>query len=451
MAHLEQVQTQTQVLAPQLRQSLKVLQASALELRAMVQEEIATNPMLEEIPNEENKSNGKEKENVERDTYTNFSNSSSSEANKHHAFLMDSITNETSLQEHLQEQVGCMELPKKLREIVDFIIGSLNEKGFLELSTEDLMQQTASNHTQVMRACSLVQSLDPVGVGCKDVLSSLKVQLIHQHKADSLAFKILSNHYDSLLRNKLADIARACSVSVGEVQAAIRNDISTLQPNPGSAYVSHKTHAMIPDVRIYKNDLQQWIVEVNRPYLPQLRLGNQYKTLLAKNLTKEDRSYLRIKMRSGRFLIQAILQRQKTVEQIARALLHRQYDFFEKGIGHLKPLTLQSIAEDLGVHETTVSRATANKYIDTPFGVFTFKYFFTKGLPGENGTTISNNTLKQQLQKIVSEEDKHHPYSDQQLAALLAKNYQAKIARRTVTKYREVLGILAANLRRQYD
>lgn len=449
MARLEQTQTQTQVLAPQLRQSLKVLQASALELREMVQEEISTNPTLEEIPSESAKSNEKENR-LERDSYTNFSNISFSEANKHHAFLMDSVTNETSLQEHLQEQVGCMELPKKLREIVDFIIGSLNEKGFLELSTDDIMQQTASTHTQVMRACSLVQSLDPIGVGCKDVLSSLKVQLMHQQKGDSLAFRILSNHYDSLLRNKLADIARACSVPVEEVQAAIRNDIATLQPNPGSAYISYKTHAVIPDVRIYKNDLQQWVVEINRPYLPQLRIGNQYKTLLAQNLKKEDRSYLHIKMRSGRFLIQAILQRQKTVEQISRALLHRQYDFFEKGIGYLKPLTLQSIAEDLGVHETTVSRATANKYIDTPFGIFSFKYFFTKGLPSEKGTTISNNIVKQQLQKIVSEEDKHHPLSDQKLAALLAKN-QVKIARRTVTKYREVLGILAANLRRQYD
>ena len=449
MVQLQQVQTQAQILAPQLRQSLKILQVSALDLRAMIREEIASNPVLEEIPP---MSDLDVKNHGSFETYGGGfeNNTDRSEAAKRHEFMMASITSEVTLQEHLLGQVGCMELPKKLREIITFIIGSLNEKGFLELSEEELVRQTVSDVKQVTAALAIVHNLDPVGVGCKDTVSSLLVQLRHQNKAQSLAFKILSEHYDALLHNKLIEIAEACSVTVKEVQATVRNDIATLNPMPGSAFMSKPMHAVIPDVRICKNYLNEWVVELNHQYIPNLRIGSGYKALLTKNLNKTDRSYLYLKMRSGRFFIRAILQRQKTVEDISRALLHRQYDFFERGSAYLKPLTMQALADDLGVHETTVSRATANKYVDTPFGVFGFKYFFTKGLRGASGGSISNSVVRQQIRAIAEGEDRRNPLSDQKIAALLAKG-GVKIARRTVTKYRKSLGILSANLRRQYD
>ena len=208
--------------------------------------------------------------------------------------------------------------------------------------------------------------------------------------------------------------------------------------------------AYIPDVRIYKNHLDEWCVELNNQHIPRLQIGALYKDLLSQNLKTEERNYLRLKIRSGRFLIQAILQRQKTVDQIAHALLKRQYLFFEEGPNFLKPLTMQMLADDLGIHETTVSRATSNKYVETPHGLFSFKYFFTKGLISDEGKFISNSIIKKQIKKIIEGEDRRKPLSDQKIVDLLAKN-NVQVARRTVAKYREVLGIPATSLRRRYD
>ena len=446
MVRVEHLQTQTQILAPQLRQSLKILQASALDLGKLIQEEMAMNPTLEEVP-EAAKPDMDPMDGATLSATT--SGIDQAAASKQHDFMMESISADVSLQEHLQWQVGCLELAPKMRQVVQFIIGSLNEKGFLELPIEGIQRQTGSDYKTVTQALKVVQQLDPVGVGCKDIASSLMVQLKHKKKEHSLAFQILSQCYDLLLRNKLVEIARVFSVTVEAVQKAIREDIATLNPSPASAYAVKPAQAIIPDVRIYKNDLGQWMIEMNRKNCPQLRISDTYKTMLGHSINREDRAYLRLKMRSGRFFIQAILQRQKTIEQISRALLQQQMDFFEKGKGYLKPLTLQMIAETLGVHETTVSRATANKYVDTPFGVFSFSYFFTKGLPMHSGGLISNAIVKQQIQKLVAEEDKSKPLSDQKIVALLAKQ-QIKVARRTVAKYRDRLGILAANLRRSF-
>lgn len=452
---LEQIQTQTQVLAPQLRQSLKVLQASALELRTVIQEEMQMNPTLEELPIETlSLDENKPSESPMNDEYSgNYGSPSThldaSAATKRHNFLMESLTSDVSLQDHLMEQVGCLRLNEKLRNVVNFIIGSLNEKGFITLPVEDICQQTHSSMAVAQEALHLVQQLDPVGIGCPDIASSLLLQLKHKHKENSLAAKILSQCYPLLLRNKIVEIARRLSVSVEEVQHAIYDDIAKLDPAPGRRFQSNPASGIIPDVRVYKNHLKEWLVELNNQYIPQLRIGSLYKNLLTQNIKNEDRNYLKMKMRSGRFLIQAILQRQKTVEQIARALLYRQYNFFENGPAYLKPLTLQTLAEDLGVHETTVSRATSNKYLETPYGIFGFKYFFTKGLLSSDGECISNSIIKRQIQKIIQEEDKCKPLSDQKIAALLAQN-KVQIARRTVTKYREMLGIPSTSLRRKY-
>ena len=317
MVRLGQIQTQAQVLAPQLRQSLKILQASVLDLRAMIREETATNPALEEVPTMP------EVDGKQGDAFETYGggfehNTDRSEAVKRHEFMMASLTSEETLQEHLRAQVGCMELPKKVREVTDFIIGSLNEKGFLELSESELVRQTASEPKQVSEALAIVQNLDPIGVGCRDTVSSLLVQLKHQGKGQSLAFRILSEHYDELLHNKFGDIAKACLVTVQAVQTAVREDIATLNPAPGSVFVSKPTHAVIPDVKIYKNNLNEWMVELNRQCIPDLRIGSDCKMLLAKQLKPSERSYLRLKMRSGQFFIRAILQRQKTIGDIAK-------------------------------------------------------------------------------------------------------------------------------------
>lgn len=449
---MEQLQAQSQVLAPQLRQSLKILQASALELRSVIQEELQLNPTLEELPNESLSLDDRKPDefDLSHEDYAPSTRLAQSQMTARHDFLIDSLTSEVSLQEHLLEQVGCLELPDKIKTIVSFIIGSLNEKGFLEVPQDEIMMQTRGNRAEISEALSIVQQLDPAGVGCKDVVSSLLVQLKHQNKEKSLATKILKNCYDLLLHNRIAEIARRLSVSKNEVLNAIKNDISRLDPAPGRRFQHKNSHGIIPDVRIYKNHLDEWCVELNNQHIPRLQIGALYKDLLSQNLKTEERNYLRLKIRSGRFLIQAILQRQKTVDQIAHALLRRQYLFFENGPDFLKPLTMQTLADDLGIHETTVSRATSNKYVETPHGLFSFKYFFTKGLISDEGECISNSIIKKQIKKIIEEEDKRKPFSDQRIVDLLAKD-NVQVARRTVAKYREVLGIPATSLRRRYD
>lgn len=448
---MEQLQTQTQVLAPNLRQSLKILQASALELRTVIQEELQMNPTLEELPNEsvslDEPGNG---DDVEANYAFEDSKASTSVAGKRHDYLIDSLTSEKTLQEHLLEQVGCLDLPEKLNQVIYFIIGSLNEKGFLELPLEEIILQTRSNYEMVKQALQVVQQLDPVGVGHRDIASCLLAQLKHQHKENTIAARILTQCYSLLLRNRIVDIAKKLSVSSDEVQNAIKEDIACLDPVPGSRFTPCHSQGVIPDVRIYKNYLNEWCVELNNQCIPRLKICDNYKTMLGLSHNSEDKNYLKLKIRSGRFLIQSILQRQKTIEQISRALLHHQYLFFEQGPDFLKPLNLQILADSIGIHETTVSRATSNKYVDTPFGVYSFKYFFTKGLNLSSGECISSSIIKKQIQTIIEGEDKRRPLSDQKIVALLNQN-NVQIARRTVTKYREMLGIPATNLRRKYD
>lgn len=449
---MEQLQVQSQVLAPQLRQSLKILQASALELRSVIQEELQMNPTLEELPNENLSLDDRKPDEFDFDfeDYAHDSKPAPNQMGARHDFLIDSLTSEVSLQEHLMEQAGCLDLSNKLKNIVSFIIGSLNEKGFLDLPKDEIMMQTRGTREEVSEALSIVQQLDPAGVGCKDIVSSLLMQLKLKNKENSLATKILNDCYHLLLHNRIAEIARHLSVSKNEVLEAIKKDISCLDPVPGRRFQYKNSHGVIPDVRIYKNHLDEWCVELNNQHVPRLQIGTLYKDLLSQSLKSEERNYLRLKIRSGRFLIQAILQRQKTINQIARALLERQYLFFEEGPDFLKPLTMQTLADDLGIHETTVSRATANKYVDTPHGLFSFKYFFTKGLISDEGKFISNSIIKKQIKRIIEEEDKRKPLSDQKIVDLLAKS-NVQVARRTVAKYREFLGIPATNLRRRYD
>ncbi len=447
---IEQLQSQTQVLAPHLRQSLKILQASALELRTVIQEELQMNPTLEELPNEMISIDEPSKvDEIDRE-YSSFDEKSVATACKHHDYLMDSLTSDVSLQDHLLEQVGCLDLPENLNQVVYFIIGSLNEKGFLEIPTEEIILQTRSNYETVNRGLQIVQQLDPIGVGHRDIASCLLAQLKHFNKENSIAAKILRQCYPLLLRNKIIDIAKKLSISPDEVQAAIKEDISCLDPTPGYRFSAKPSQGIIPDVRIYKNYLNEWCVELNNQYIPRLKIGDNYKAMLSLSNKTEDKNYLKLKIRSGRFLIQAILQRQKTIEQISRSLLHHQYLFFEQGPDFLKPLNLQVLADSIGIHETTVSRATSNKYVETPFGIYSFKYFFTKGLNLSSGECISSSIIKKQIQEIIETENKRKPLSDQKIVTLLnQKNVQ--IARRTVTKYREMLGIPATSLRRKYD
>lgn len=478
----QQVQKQTQslVLAPQLRQSLKILQAPALELRNTILEELQANPALEELPMEgvslEQEADDRESSSGEEDdgprelemsesdysvmselneefreyfTQENAAGSYNRDDEEKRQHFFDSLTMETSLQEHLLRQADLAELGELERAAMDYLVGSLDDRGFLTSSVSDLALMANLPLSCVQTAIEALKTFDPAGIGANDLQDCLLTQLMLLGRNKSLAARIIREQFDLLLRRRIPEIARKVSASVDDVQAALE-EIAMLDPAPGRKFSEDSNRVIVPDVRVEK-DGGEWIIHLNNDYIPRLRISNAYKEMIARGiLNPKDKEYLREKMRSGKFLINSIEQRQQTIERITREILTFQHDFFEEGVSKLRPLTMNQVAEVVGVHETTVSRAIANKFIETPHGVFEFKYFFTPGYKGQDGESVSNKSVKDLIAQIIAEENPAKPLSDQGIVSILAEK-DIKIARRTVAKYREELGILPTNLRRRYD
>jgi RNA polymerase sigma-54 factor len=469
---LEQHCTQTQTIAPHLRQSLEILRVPAAELHNIVREELQFNPLLEEIapegmisidhPDPEAPPDD-EDPNGEIDFNENYPNGLNREAreyffedqvqcetdNHRRDFPFNSIATPISLYDHLRQQLQMADLSKEETEVIPFIFGSLDERGFL-VDTEEEIARHARQPTDVVRsALEIIRNLDPVGIACVDTRECLLYQLKAKGKGDSIAAKIVQKHYDWLLHNNWTSIRNACQVEMSEVARAI-GEIAHCDPIPGRHFDNSVTQGIIPDVYVRKGIYGEWIIRLNNEFIPSLRLNQNYKDRMgSRELNRGDKNYIRLKMRSGQLLIQALQQRQKTLLQVVRAIIEEQKHFFEWGPDGLKPLILRTLAQKLHVHETTVCRAVDDKFADTPFGVFPLKYFFAKGLSSEDGSVVVNNLVKRRIADIVGGEDVTHPVSDQKIANIL-KNEKICIARRTVAKYRDTLGILPANLRRKH-
>lgn len=535
-----QRQTQTMVLAPQLRQSLKILQVSALELRNVILEELQINPTLEELamdgisidaPDATNDSGDAgdsaedpvddgsptdEERSMERNApgeepgesasgesemgeprepspesgpaedVDDFSERADPAAEDRLSFdedfgvlqkldddwadlmhqeageipyttedaerrqhFFDSLTGETSLQQHLLEQARLQETHPQILEALEYLVGSLDANGFIPSPLADIALQSTLPLKRIQEAAKLLKSLEPVGIGAENVRECLLLQLQATRKGQGLAGRIVRDHWELLLRRRIPDLARKLGVHVDDIQAAIA-EIGQLDPAPGRRFSEDTNRVVEADVRVEKDDAGEWQIILNSDYIPRLRISSAYKEMLAKGVLRgKDREYLQEKIRSGKFLISSIEQRQQTIERITRQLLRFQRDFFDGGSSKLHPLTMAQVAAEVGVHETTVSRAIANKYLACPHGIYEFKYFFTTGYQGEDGSAVSNTSVKERIAKIIGDEPPAKPYSDQQVVALL-KQEGLSIARRTVAKYREELGILPTNLRRQY-
>src|SRR5476651_171371 len=294
----------------------------------------------------------------------------------------------------------------------------------------------------------VLEAFDPPGIGAQSLSECLLAQLIAKGRGESLPARMVRDHFDLLTRRRIPELARKLAVAADDVQEAIE-EVGKLDPAPGRRFAEDNNRVVIADVTV-ENDEGTWKIHLNNDYIPRLRISNTYRELIAKGtLSKDEREYLRERMRSGKFLIDSIEQRQRTIERITREILKAQMSFFESGVSHLKPLTMTQIADVVGVHETTVSRAIANKYLRTPHGVFEFKYFFTPGYQNDSGASVSNTSVKEMIADLVAAEDKAGPFSDQELVTKLQEK-GINIARRTVAKYREELGILPSNLRRDY-
>lgn len=467
-----QKMTQGMVLAPQLRQSLKILQSSALELQNVIAEELEVNPVLEDSglsavsiedpthdENEPKSDEGEGHEEMEilreldedsRDFYsgTNATNNYDSEDARRRQHFFDSLVSETSLQDHLLSQADLSGLTEQEKEAMEYLVGSLDDRGFLTTSINDLALSAGLPLGTVQAMSELLRTFDPNGIGAKDLRECLLIQIRENHPPASLAYRIIGEHFDLLMRRRIPDIARRLSVLIDDIQDALE-EISTCDPAPGRKFSADNNRIVTEDVTV-DFDGEDFFITLNSDYIPRLRISQSYKEMLANGtLKKGEREFIREKIRSGKFLISSIEQRQQTLERITREIMKVQIDFLREGVSKLRPLTMTQVAQEVGVHETTVSRAIANKYIRTPHGLFEFKYFFTPGYQGGDGESVSNKSIKDMISTLVEGESTQKPLSDQKIVELLQEK-NITIARRTVAKYRESMGILPAKLRRQY-
>ncbi len=474
---LHQVQKQTQqlVLAPQLRQSLKILQVPALDLRAAIQEELQSNPLLEELPMNtpslEADGDGPDatrdndgKDQVDRDleilnqldddwrdfySQNGHNNEYSADAIKKRQHFFDSLVSETSLQEFLMRQADLSDCNAEQKRAIEVLIGNLDNRGFLSSPIQEVALFSGISFECVQEAWEILITFDPPGIGATDLQHCLLLQLAAAGKENSTAATIVHDHFELLLRRRIPEIARKLNITPNEAEEAIE-EIAMLDPAPGRRFGEDNNRVIVPDVIVEKVD-SEWVITLNNDYIPKLRISNAYKEMIASGrLSRKEKEYIHEKMRSGKFLISSIEQRQQTIEKITREILRIQSGFFEEGVSKLRPLTMTQVADVVGVHETTVSRAIANKYIQTPHGVFEFKFFFTPGYQSGNGESVSNKSIKEMIAQLIENESPQKPLSDQNIVKILGEK-DIKIARRTVAKYREAMGILATNLRRHYS
>jgi len=462
--HQFQNLTMQQVLAPQLQQSLHILQAPALELRNIVQQELQTNPVLEEeIGTFESEERAKDDREFEeeferlakldeewRDYMSqNVSYSSRNpEDEERRQFFFDSIASQETLQHHLWEQLNTADVSGSQREAAELIIGNIDDFGFLQGSLEEISQNTGHPLGELEEMLSLIQTFHPVGVGARNLRECLLIQLRRLGKEHSLEYQIVDEYLEDLGRKRLPELARRLGVSVEQVQKAA-NFISTLDPKPGQIFTPDPNNYVLPDVSVDKVG-DEYTVSLNADQIPHLRISKTYKDLMTQGANGTDvRDYIREKIRSGKFLIKSIHQRQQTILNIANEIVKRQSEFLENGTAYLKPMTMVQIAEAVGVHETTVSRAISGKYMATPQGVFEMKYFFTPGYQTAAGAALSNTSVKEAISDMVRNEDARNPLSDKEIVDVLSDR-GIPIARRTVAKYRAELNILPSNLRKQY-
>ena len=458
-----------QVLAPQLQQSLLILQVPLLELRNLVQQEMETNPVLEELATEPNDDERETPENSAADDKfkeefdqlaklddewrdymaqsSSYSGRSQEDEDKRQLFF-DSIVTQETLQQHLMGQLNQTVLNAGDRKTAEVIIGNVDDNGFLQATPEEMSMNTGIPQEDFETMLTLIQSFYPPGVGARDLRECLLIQLKRKGKQSSLEYKIIAEHMGDLGKRRFPEIARQMGISVEQVQKCA-NNIAQLDPRPGQIFAEAPQNYVLPDVTVEKVNGQYQII-LNSEQIPHLRISNTYKDIMAQNGNgSEVKDYIRDKIRSGKFLIKSIHQRQQTISNIAHEIVSRQREFLDRGTAYLKPMTMVQIADAVGVHETTVSRAISGKYISTPQGVFEMKYFFTPGYQTASGGTMSNTSVKEAIMDLVKSESGNSPLSDKEIVEILSER-GIPIARRTVAKYRTELNILPSNMRRKY-
>ncbi|OGV41256.1 MAG: RNA polymerase sigma-54 factor [Lentisphaerae bacterium GWF2_57_35] len=460
-------------LAPQLLQWLRLLQAPTTELSSLVQHELDTNPALEldETPvkpesdkvddaglNETGDDSSFDKNDLEArlevlaaldaDWRADLSKNKSANAGSmqdeqdRHQFVLDSAVADLSLQDHLLRQLPTCGLSEAERVLAELIVGSLDHRGYLVTSLTELAELSGVSLVAAERILEQVQDMEPAGIAARDLRECLLRQLEADRQGDSLAAMLVREHLDLLVAGNPEDVAVRLQLPVEEVRLALAS-IRTLNPAPGSTFARRPVQYVAPDAAIVK-DAGRYVVELNDDSIPHLRLSAECRRLLEqKGLSSEDLTYIRRKIRNATFLIQGLSQRQDTLRRVIQEVIRVQNDFFDRPEGELYPLTMVKVAGVLGVHETTVSRAIANKYVQTPRGLFELKHFFRTGYQCSDGSAVTPDGVKDLILSLIGQESSANPLTDLQIVDLLQKK-GLRLARRTVAKYRDELSIPAS-------
>ncbi|MGA1192693.1 MAG: RNA polymerase factor sigma-54 [Bdellovibrionota bacterium] len=479
-AKLVQKLSQSLMMTPQLQQAIKLLQLGRLEYIDAIQQELLENPVLEEMREED----GADDEPLPREAtsgdsdessgelhtvtglepqdspvdweqylenlqdYSSSPSTSSSSSDKEHPSLEATISKEMTFREFLLSQIRMSDVEDSDRMIIVNILGNIDQNGFLTLSYEELAELSHCGTEEISRVVNeILRDLEPAGAFARNLGECLLFQLEDQGLENSIAARMVTRHLDKLERRRYDLIAKEEGVDLEDVHAGVKVILS-LEPRPGRQFVDEETRYVVPDIYVYSVG-GEWVISLNEDGLPKLRVSPYYLEVL-KRASEEDpdnKVYLNDKLKSASWLIKSIHQRQQTIYRVTESIVKYQKDFLIHGIERLRPLVLKDIAEDIDMHESTISRVTTNKYVHTPQGVYELKFFFTPGIKTGNGE-ISSSSVKERIRHIIAEENPKKPISDQKIVELL-QGEQVEIARRTVAKYRESLGIASSSRRKR--
>lgn len=476
-AKLELKLSQKLIMTPQLQQAIKLLQLSRLELTQLIAQEIVENPVLEETITEETEEETRETE--EQREVSGLPEENAADVRGPSFDELKFISNDyfeergsdgrdlgyfydgeeetpsyeqlssraETLTDHLLWQLRLSTSDKNLQEIGELIIGNLDENGYLQASLEEIASLGVVKLGDVENAHELIQGFDPSGVAARDLRECLLIQIKHLGLQGSIVEEIVKNHLSNIETGQYQSIARGLNIPLNDVFTAIKI-IEGLEPKPGRSYNGMDAKYITPDIFVQKID-DEYVISLNDDGMPRLRLSPFYKNLIKKRelLSAGEREYVENKLKSAVWLMKSIEQRSKTIYKVAESIVKFQEEFLGKGLNYLKPMTLKNIAEAVSMHESTISRVTSNKYMQTPQGLFELKYFFSGGLPS-GGERVSTVCVRDMVKKMVSMEDHQKPLSDQQIVEIM-KGKDIDVARRTIAKYRMELNIPPANIRRR--
>ncbi len=468
------------VITPQLQQAIRLLQLTRLELVDMISVEMKENPLLEEAEEEreavqteapeseketektaaeaertpEVKGQGEGGDEFDWDNYLENSNLTtpsqrvSSQDGDDRPSFENFLTKRTSLFDHLYWQVQLSRFTEEEQGVGLCIIGNLDEEGYLKITLDELVSETHLTPEALEAVLHKIQQFDPAGVAARDLKECLLIQLKQLSVRNPIAEEIVSEHLSLLKNRNHPAIAKKLGVPLEQVnQAAFL--ISKLDPKPGKAFGGEVTQEIIPDVYIYKVE-GEYVIHLNDDGIPRLKVNSLYRNMLADGYGAPDgdRRYIQDKLRSALWLIRSIHQRQRTIYKVTKSIIKFQRDFLDRGIQYLKPLVLRDVAEDIQMHESTISRVTHNKYVHTPQGIYELKFFFNAAIASVQGDTLASESVKSLIRDIIAKEDPKKPYSDEKLVQIL-KGMNINIARRTISKYRDMMKILSSNERRK--